>query len=64
MPGLRGRMFAVMLGLDQGVEDAGFDDQAYDFGTALHEALTDSRCASRWTQRQATFSDAALGSED
>lgn len=64
MPGLRGRMFAVMLGLDQGVEQAGFDDQAYDFGTALHEALTDSRCASRWTQRQATFSDACLESQD
>lgn len=60
IPALRGRMFAVMLGLDQAVEAAGFDDRAYNFGSALHEALTDSLCAIRWTRRQAAFSDAAL----
>lgn len=56
IPALRGRMFAVMLGIDQAVAEAGFDGQAYDFGSALHEALTDSLCAVRWMQRQATFS--------
>ena len=60
IPGLRGRMYAVMLGMDHAIEEAGFDDRAYDFGTALHEALTDSRCAIRWTQRQPAFSDSCL----
>lgn len=58
--GIRGRMFAVMLAIDHAVEECGFDDRTYDFGSALHEALTDSLCAARWTQRQAAFSDAAL----
>ena len=58
IPKVRGRMFAVMLGIDQAVAEAGFDGQAYDLGSALHEALTDSRCAIRWTQRQRAFSDA------
>lgn len=53
--GLRGRMFAVMLGIDQAVEEAGFDEHAYDFGSALHEALTNSLCAVRWMQRQPAF---------
>jgi len=57
IPGMRGRMFAVMLATDQAVEEAGFDDQGYDFNTALHEALTDSLCAVRWTRRQAAFPD-------
>lgn len=57
IPGIRGRMFAVMLGIDQGVAEAGFDGRAYDFGSALHEALTDSFCAVRWKQRQPAFSD-------
>lgn len=55
IPEIRGRMFAVMLGIDQAVAEAGFDGRAYDFGSALHEALTDSLCAVRWTQRQPAF---------
>jgi uncharacterized protein len=55
--GLRGRMFAVMLGIDQAVAEAGYDGRAYDFGSALHEALTNSLCAVRWRQRQAAFPD-------
>ena len=57
IPGVRGRMFAVMLAIDQAVVEAGFDGQAYDFGSALHEALTSSLCAVRWIQRQPTFPD-------
>lgn len=53
--GLRGRMFAVMLGIDAAVEEAGFDAHAYDFGSALHEALTNSLCAIRWQRREAAF---------
>jgi len=55
IPGVRGRMFAVMLAIDQAVAEAGFDGQAYDFGSALHEALTNSLCAVRWMQRQPAF---------
>jgi Fe-S-cluster containining protein len=55
IPEIRGRMFAVMLAIDQAVVEAGFDGQAYDFGSALHEALTDSLCAVRWMQRQSAF---------
>jgi Fe-S-cluster containining protein len=55
IPGLRGRMFAVMLGIDQAVEDAGYDEEAYDFGSALHEALTNSLCAYRWSQGKPAF---------
>jgi uncharacterized protein len=57
VPGVRGRMFAVMLGIDQAVAEAGFDGRAYDFGSALHEALTDALCASRWVRREAAFSE-------
>ena len=57
IPGLRSRMFAVMLAIDQAVAEAGFDGRAYDFGSALHEALTDSLCAVRWVQRQPAFPD-------
>lgn len=66
VPGVRGRMFAVMLGIDQAVAEAGYDGQAYDFGSALYEALTDSFCAVRWMQRQRTFSDVSReeGSEN
>ena len=59
IPGVRGRMFAVMLGIDQAVAEAGFDGQAYDFGSALHEALTDGLCASRWVRREAAFSESS-----
>lgn len=55
IPGVRGRMFAIMLAIDQAVAEAGFDGNAYDFGTALHEALTDSLCLVRWIQRQEAF---------
>lgn len=58
--GIRGRMFAIMLAIDHATEECGFDDRTYDFGSALHEALTDSLCAARWTRRQPAFSDAAL----
>ena len=51
-------MFAVMLAIDQAVVEAGFDGYAYDFGSALHEALTDSLCVVRWIQRQTAFSEA------
>jgi Fe-S-cluster containining protein len=57
IPGVRGRMFAVMLAVDQAVAEAGYDGQAYDFGSALHEALTNSLCAVRWVQRQQAFPD-------
>jgi Fe-S-cluster containining protein len=60
IPALRARMFAVMLGLDEAIEAAGFDDRAYDFGSALHEALTDSLCLARWMRRQPAFSEACL----
>jgi Fe-S-cluster containining protein len=55
IPEIRGRMFAVMLGIDQAVAEAGFDGRAYDFGSALHEALTDGMCAIRWMQRKPAF---------
>lgn len=57
IPEIRARMFAVMLGIDQAGAEAKFDGRAYDFGSALHEALTDAMCAVRWRQRQTTFSD-------
>ena len=64
IPGVRGRMFAVMLAIDQAVAEAGFDGRAYDFGSALHEALTDSLCAVRWVQRQAAFPESCRESLD
>lgn len=57
IPEIRGRMFAVMLGIDQAATEAGFDSHAYDFGSAMHEALTNSQCAVRWMQRQPAFPD-------
>lgn len=65
IPGVRGRMFAVMLAVDQAAVEAGYDGQAYDFGSALHEALTNSLCAVRWVQRQPAFpEDCREASED
>jgi len=55
IPEIRARMFAVMLGIDQAVAEAGYDGQAYDFGSALHEALTDGLCAVRWVRREPAF---------
>jgi len=60
IPPLRARMFAVMLGIDQGVAEAGFDERAYDFGAALHAALTDSMCAYLWARKSAAFPDSCL----
>jgi uncharacterized protein len=57
IPEVRGRMFAVMLAMDQAVAEAGYDGRAYDFGSALHEALTNSLCAVRWVRRQPAFPD-------
>jgi Fe-S-cluster containining protein len=60
IPALRARMFAVMLGMDEAIEAAGYDDRSYDFGSALHAALTDSLCLARWMRRQPAFADACL----
>ena len=60
IPALRSRMFAVMLGLDEAIEAAGFDARAYDFGSALHEALTNSLCQTRWLRRKPAFPDSCL----
>lgn len=60
IPALRSRMFAVMLGMDEALEAAGFDDRAYDFGSALHEALTNSLCQVLWLRRKPAFPDSCL----
>jgi Fe-S-cluster containining protein len=60
IPALRARMFAVMLGMDEAIEAAGYDDRSYDFGSALHAALTDSLCLVRWMRRQPAFADDCL----
>jgi hypothetical protein len=60
IPALRARMFAVMLGLDEALEAAGYDERSYDFGSALHEALTNSLCLARWLRRQNAFPDRCL----
>jgi len=60
IPALRARMFAVMLGLDEALEAAGYDERSYDFGSALHEALTNSLCLMRWMRRQPAFPDSCL----
>ena len=60
IPALRARMFAVMLGMDEAIEAAGYDDRSYDFGSALHEALTNSLCIVRWMRRGPAFPDSCL----
>ena len=60
IPALRARMFAVMLGLDEAIEAAGYDERSYDFGSALHEALTNSLCLVQWMRRQPAFPDSCL----
>jgi Fe-S-cluster containining protein len=60
IPALRSRMYAVMLGLDQAMEDAGFDNRAYDFGSALHEALTNTLSQELWIRRRPAFPDSCL----
>ena len=60
IPALRARMFVVMLGLDEAIEAAGYDECSYDFGSALHEALTNSLCLVRWLRRESAFPDSCL----
>ena len=63
LPTLRARMFAVMFGVDEAMEAAGYDERCYDFGSALHEALTNSLCLIRWLRRQPAFPDSCLAKE-
>lgn len=63
IPALRARLFAVMLGMDEALEHAGFDDRAYDFASTLHEALTNSLCRALWLRRKAAFPDSCLSPE-
>jgi Fe-S-cluster containining protein len=60
IPELRARVFAVMLGLDEALESAGYDDRAYDFGSALNEALTNSLCRVLWLRHKPAFPDSCL----
>jgi hypothetical protein len=60
LPALRARMFAVMMGLDEALEACGYDERCYDFGSALHESLTNSRCLMRWLRRLPAFPDNCL----
>ena len=60
LPSLRARMFAVTFGIDEAMEAAGYDERCYDFGSALHEALTNSLCLMRWLRRQPAFPDSCL----
>lgn len=60
IPALRARMFAVMLGVDEAIEAAGYDERAYDFGSALHEALTNPLCLDLWLRHQSAFPDDCL----
>ena len=60
IPALRARLFAVRMGLDEAIERLGYDDRAYDFGSALHEALTNPLCLMAWMRRQPAFADSCL----
>lgn len=60
LPALRARMFAVSLGVDEAFEAAGYDERSYDFGSALHEALTNSLGLVRWLRHQSAFPDNCL----
>ena len=60
IPALRARMFAVMYGVDQAIEAAGYDERSYDFGSALHEALSNSFCLVAWLRHQSAFPDSCL----
>jgi Fe-S-cluster containining protein len=64
IPALRARLFAVMLGMDEALESAGYDDRSYDFSSALHEALTNSLCRTLWLRRKAAFPDSCLSPEE
>ncbi len=60
IPALRARLYAVRMGLDEAIETVGYDDRSYDFGSALHEALTNSLCLVAWMRRQPAFADSCL----
>ena len=60
IPALRARMFSVMLGVDEAIEAAGYDERAYDFGSALHEALTSPLCLEAWLRHRSAFPDNCL----
>ena len=60
IPSLRARMFSVMLGVDEAIEAAGYDERAYDFGSALHEALTNPLCLDAWMRHRSAFPDNCL----
>jgi len=60
IPAMRARLFAVRMGLDEAIETVGYDERAYDFGSALHEALTNSLCLVAWMRRQPAFPDSCL----
>ena len=60
IPALRARMFSVMLGVDEAIEAAGYDERAYDFGSALHEALINPQCLDAWMRRRSAFPDNCL----
>lgn len=64
IPALRVRMFAVMTGVDEALENAGYDERSYDFGSALHEALTNSFCLGSWMRLQNAFPDSCLADHD
>jgi len=64
LPALRARMFAVSYGVDEAIEAAGYDDRSYDFGSALHEALTNSFCLTSWLRHQNAFPDDCLSNRD
>jgi glutamate-5-semialdehyde dehydrogenase len=51
---------AIAAVLREAIESAGYDDRAYDFGSALHEALTNPLCLTRWMRRGAAFPDSCL----
>ena len=53
-------MFSVMLGVDEAIEAAGYDERAYDFGSALHEALTNPCCLDDWLRQRSAFPDDCL----
>lgn len=60
IPALRERMFAVALGVDEAFAAAGYDERSYDFGSALHEALTDSFCLDAWFRHRSAFPESCL----
>jgi Fe-S-cluster containining protein len=54
---IRARMFGVMLGIDHAFVEAGYDGCAYDFGSALQEALTNPACLTQWAAKGRAFPD-------